>query len=413
LRIGFFVWEYPPSLVGGLGTYAQNMAPKLVNLGHNVSVFTMNRGGLPTVEVLDGVDVHRPQIMDMTKGLSLIVSDGLNRWGSGLRFFSDITVYNMLSASKFLNKLVAKENARFDMICYHDWLSALAGITVQQNSKLPSVFHVHSTEWGRTNGQGSEVVSNIELAASQTADRIITVSNVMKEDLVRHGWPKNKIDVVWNGVDPNVYDPAKIGSGEVEALRAKYGVAPDDRMLLFVGRLSPVKGVLSLIQAMPDIVKRQPKTKLVVLASGELEREVISLVEGLGLSGSVKLRLEFVAEELRILHYAASDLCVFPSTYEPFGIVTLEAMSMAKPVVAGARGVVGFVEQVIPHGPDRCGVHVNGSDPGDIAWGVDEALKDPEQAKAWGANGRRRVQEYFTWDRAAAETLKVYRRAIR
>ncbi len=413
MRIGFFVWEYPPSLVGGLGTYAQNMAPKLVELGHSVSVFTMNRGGLPTREVLEGVDVHRPLIMDMTKGLSLIASDGLNRWGSGLRFFSDIAVYNTLSASKFLNKLVANEKARFDMICYHDWLSALAGITVQQNSKLPSVFHVHSTEWGRTSGQGSEVVSNIEEMASQTADRIITVSNVMKEDLLQHGWQKNKIDVVWNGVDPEVYDPARIGSGEVEALRAKYGIAPDDRMLLFVGRLSPVKGILSLIQAMPDIVKRQPKTKLVVLASGELEREVISLVEGLGLSGSVKLRLEFVAEELRILHYAASDLCVFPSTYEPFGIVTLEAMSMAKPVVAGARGVVGFVEQVIPHGPDRCGVHVNGSDPGDIAWGVDEALKDPEQAKAWGANGRRRVQEYFTWDRAAAETLKVYRRACR
>jgi glycosyltransferase involved in cell wall biosynthesis len=413
LRIGFFVWEYPPSLVGGLGTYAQNMAPKLVKMGHSVSVFTMNRGGLPTREVLEGVEVHRPQIMDMTKGLSLIASDGLNRWGSGLKFFSDIAVYNTLSASKFLNKLVAGEKTKFDMICYHDWLSALAGITVQQNSKLPSVFHVHSTEWGRTGGQGSDVVSNIEQAASQTADRIITVSNVMKEDLQRHGWPKNKIDVVWNGVDPSVYDPAKVGSGEVEALRAKYGIAPDDRMLLFVGRLSPVKGILSLIQAMPDIVKRQPKTKLVVLASGELEREVISLVEGLGLNGSVKLRLEFVAEELRILHYAASDLCVFPSTYEPFGIVTLEAMSMAKPVVAGARGVVGFVEQVVPHGPDRCGVPVNGSDPADIAWGVDEALKDPEQGKAWGANGRRRVQDYFTWDRAVAETLKVYRRVNR
>jgi glycogen(starch) synthase len=413
LRIGFFVWEYPPSLVGGLGTYAQNMAPKLVRMGHDVSVFTMNRGGLPTREVLEGVDVHRPLVMDFTKGLSLIVSDGLNRWGSGLRFFSDIMVYNTLSASKFLNQLVAEEHAKFDLICYHDWLSALGGMTVQQNLKLPSVFHVHSTEWGRTNGQGSEVVSNIESAASESADRIITVSNVMKEDLQTHGWPKNKIDVVWNGVNPNVYDPARIKAGEAEALRAKYGIAPDDKMMLFVGRLSPVKGIISLIQAMPDIIKRQPKAKLVVLASGELEREVVSLVEGLGLSSAVKLRLEFVAEELRILHYAASDLCIFPSTYEPFGIVTLEAMSMGKPVVAGARGVVGFVEQVIPHGPDRCGVHVNGADPGDIAWGVDEALKDPDAAKVWGANGRRRVQEYFTWDRAVAETLKVYRRAIR
>ena len=87
MRIGFFVWEYPPSLVGGLGTYAQNMAPRLVKLGYDVSVFTLNRGGLPTREVMEGVEVHRPLIMDMTKGLSLIASDGLNRWGSGLRFF--------------------------------------------------------------------------------------------------------------------------------------------------------------------------------------------------------------------------------------------------------------------------------------------------------------------------------------
>jgi glycosyltransferase involved in cell wall biosynthesis len=139
----------------------------------------------------------------------------------------------------------------------------------------------------------------------------------------------------------------------------------------------------------------------------------MALVDGLGLSGSVKLRLEFVPEEQRILHYAASDLCVFPSTYEPFGIVTLDAMAMSKSVVAGARGVVGFVEQVVPHGPERCGMHVNGSDPADIAWGIDEALRDPDQAKAWGANGRRRVEQYFTWDRAASETLKVYKKAIR
>ncbi|MGA1974954.1 MAG: glycosyltransferase family 4 protein [Conexivisphaerales archaeon] len=413
MRIGFFVWEYPPSLVGGLGTYAQNMAPRLVKLGYDVSVFTLNRGGLPTREVMEGVEVHRPLIMDMTKGLSLIASDGLNRWGSGLRFFSDIEVYNTLSAAKFLNELVEKEERRFDMVCYHDWLSALAGITVQHDAKLPAVFHVHSTEWGRTNGQGSDAVSRIEEAAAESADRIITVSNLMKEDLVRHAWPKGKIDVVWNGVDPSRYDPAKVKREDVAALRSSYGIAPDEKMLLFVGRLSPVKGILSLIQAMPDVVKRQPKTKLVVLASGELEREVMALVDGLGLSGSVKLRLEFVPEEQRILHYAASDLCVFPSTYEPFGIVTLEAMAMSKPVVAGARGVVGFVEQVVPHGPERCGMHVNGSDPADIAWGIDEALRDPDQAKAWGANGRRRVEQYFTWDRAASETLKVYKKAIR
>jgi glycogen(starch) synthase len=410
--MGFFVWEYPPALVGGLGTYAQNMAPRLVKMGNDVSVFTMNRGQLPTRETVEGVDVNRPLIADASRILPLFTTESLNKWGTGMRFFSDIAMYNLLSASKFINELILKEGYKFGGICYHDWLSGMAGMMVKQNSKLPSVFHVHSTEWGRTNGMGSEVVAHIEQASAEAANRIITVSNVMREDLAHHGWERSKIDVVWNGVDPERYDPAKSKADDVKALRKKYQIASNEKMLLFVGRLSPVKGILALIQAMPDVLKSYPNAKLVVLGSGELEVETRSLVESLGLGGAVKLRLEFVPEDERILHYGAADVCVFPSTYEPFGIVTLEAMAMEKPVVAGARGVVGFVEQVIPHGPDRCGLHVNGADPNDIAWGIEETLRDSEQAKAWGVNGRKRVKEHFTWDRAVTETLKVYKKVM-
>jgi glycogen(starch) synthase len=108
------------------------------------------------------------------------------------------------------------------------------------------------------------------------------------------------------------------------------------------------------------------------------------------------------------LHYAASDICIFPSVYEPFGIVSLEAMAMEKPVVVGARGVVGFREQVLSSGPDQNGVHVNGEDPLDIAWGIKETLRNPEKARNWGENGRKRVIEYFTWRKVADETLKIY-----
>jgi glycosyltransferase involved in cell wall biosynthesis len=132
----------------------------------------------------------------------------------------------------------------------------------------------------------------------------------------------------------------------------------------------------------------------------------------MGLSKAVKLRFEFVPEKERILHYAAADLCVFPSTYEPFGIVCLEAMAMAKPVVVGARGVVGFAEQVIPDGPNRCGLHVNGWEPNDITWGISEALSNPQQAKVWGLNGRKRVKECFTWEKTVLETLKVYQKVV-
>jgi glycosyltransferase involved in cell wall biosynthesis len=83
-------------------------------------------------------------------------------------------------------------------------------------------------------------------------------------------------------------------------------------------------------------------------------------------------------------------------------------MSMAKPIVVGAQGVVGFREQVVPLGSDQNGVHVNGGNPTDIAWGIKEILCDSERAKRWGENGRKRVLQYFTWRKAAEQTLKIY-----
>jgi starch synthase len=83
-------------------------------------------------------------------------------------------------------------------------------------------------------------------------------------------------------------------------------------------------------------------------------------------------------------------------------------MAMAKPVVVGAHGVVGFREQVINSGPDQNGIHVNGENPADIAWGIKEVLKDPENAKQWGKNGRQRALQYFTWNKVAEQTLQIY-----
>ena len=412
MRIALFVWEYPPTIAGGLGTYAQNMAPGLVKMGHEVSVFTLNRGRLPTREVLDGVDVHRPLISDASNVLSLIADHSLRRWGSGLKFFSDILIYNTLSATKLLNDLIIEQGYKFDVVSYHDWLSGIAGLIVRQNSDLPCVFHVHSTEWGRTNGRGSEVVSNIEKTASNNADQVVTVSNAMKYDLITHGWNGDKINFVWNGVDPSKYDPNKCNKKDAQVIRRKYQINEDESMVLFVGRLTQVKGALELVKSMVEVQKRSSKAKLVLLGIGEQENEIQRLVNNLGLTLNVKLQFEFVSEEERIQHYAASDVCVFPSTYEPFGIVSLEAMAMAKPVVVGARGVVGFAEQVIPNGPEKCGIHVNGGDPIDIAWGINEVLQDKEQATTWGLNGRQRVLNCFTWDNAISETLKIYQKVI-
>jgi len=242
---------------------------------------------------------------------------------------------------------------------------------------------------------------------AQNSDRIVTVSYTMQEDLIKHGWSPSKISVVWNGVDPERYDPKNVQKEEVDAIRQKYGIPNGWNMLLFVGRLTWVKGIGNLLQAMPMVIKEYPNTKLVILGKGD-EQAIVDAAERLNIKDKVVYRFDFVTEKERILHYAAADVCIFPSTYEPFGIVSLEAMSMEKPVVVGARGVVGFKEQVISRGTDQNGVHINGEDPADIAWGINLTLSNPEKAKNWGENGRRRVLEYFTWRKVAEQTSKIY-----
>lgn len=408
MKICFCVWEYPPKLVGGLGTYAEYITKEFVELGHDVTVFTLNEGDLKTHEVLNGVEVHRPMIADASNIFPMFVTEDLRKWGTNIRLFNDIFIYNILSASKLINQLIKKENEQFDIVCVHDWLSSIAGIIVKNETKTPVVFHVHSTEWGRSGGPGSEVVSHFELMTAQLADRIITVSHAMRDDLIRHGWPEEKISVVWNGVDPERYNPDNCDPDDAEEIRDKYNIAKDENVLLFLGRLTWVKAARNLIQAMPLILKEYPKTKLIILGKGEEQKDIVETANRLGMEDKIIYRFEFVPEEERILHYAASDVCIFPSIYEPFGIVSLEAMSMAKPVVVGARGVVGFREQVISSGPDQNGIHINGEDPADIAWGVKEVLENPARAKMWGENGRKRVLQYFTWKKVAEQTLQIY-----
>jgi Glycosyltransferase len=408
MRIGFFSWEYPPRLIGGLGTYADYVTRYLVRMGADVVVFTMNTGALKTSEVIHGVEVHRPLNVDASGILRIIAGNELQSWGDQLKFFSSIFTNDILCSAKFVNSLIRLQHVKFDMACVHDWLGGMAASIIKAETDLPVAFHVHSTEWGRSRGMGSKVVNDIEYHTSVIADRIITVSYAMKEDLVSHGWPGEKIYVVWNGVDPDVYDPKNVSPEETKALRARYGIAPDETMILFVGRLNWVKGIMNLVQAMPAVLREFPKAKLVVLGTGDEEANINNLIARLGIRKNVSLRLEFVSEHERIAHYAAADLCVFPSLYEPFGIVSLEAMAMEKPIVVGAKGVSGLKEQVVSSGPGQTGIHVDGGNPADIAWGVKKVLADPEKARQWGRNARERVLSYFTWEKAARQTLDVY-----
>ena len=413
MRIAFFSWEFYPHIVGGLGTYAIEITRKFVELGHDVTVFTLNPGNLRTFDLWRGTLIHRPQIVDTSRVFPLLASDDLKNWGEHIKIFSDIFSFGHLSASKFINELMRKNQEHFDLVAIHDWLSCISGLVIKQEiDELSTVFHVHSTEQLRSGGEGSRVIRDLEMKMGEEADKIITVSYSMRDHLTYLGYPKEKIRPVWNGCDPEKYDSSSVDPNRTENLKRRYKISSDEQVVFFIGRLTWIKGIYNLIQAMPQVIEEFPLVKFVVLGKGEAYDPILHLAERLNVKKNLILRSEFVSEEERILHYAMSDICVFPSISEPFGIVSLEAMSMGKPVVVGARGVSGFKEQVIPSGPNQCGIHINGENPTDIAWGIKEILNDPKKGIYWGRNGRRRVLQYFTWKQAAENTLNVYNETL-
>lgn len=410
MKIAVFVYEYPPKIVGGLGTYAAEITRKFVLNDNDVTVFTMNddAGSLPTREIWRGIEIHRPLHIDVSDSLPDVIAEDIRKWGRGIHLFGNLMVYNYLSAAKLINELIKKEGMKYDVVVAHDWLSAMGGITVKRETGLPLAFHVHSTEKGRTLGNGSSVVSNIELRGGKMADMVVTVSYAMKDELIQLGFPREKIQVAYNGVDPQKYNPANIAREDIKRIRAKYGLKDDDFMILFLGRLVGVKGVDKLIMAMPHILAKLPKAKLVIVGVGDLQEYLANLTRTIRLDEYVKFCFDFIPEEERILHYAACNIAVFPSYYEPFGIVALEAMAMEKPVVVGAAGVSGMREIVICCGEEQCGYHIDPNNPSDIAWGVISALESPEKSRMLGKNGRKRVLAEFTWSKIARKTIELY-----
>jgi glycosyltransferase involved in cell wall biosynthesis len=409
MRVIHFSWEYPPVIYGGLGTFATELTQKQVTLGHDISVLTFNKdNNLPPYETWKKVKIYRPNSVDFSSVLYLAADYELRSWGEYFTFFSDVMSYNLMSASYLINKLIRKTGNTYDIIDAHDWLGILGGMVAKKEENIPLIFHVHSTEVGRSIGRGSHTIKDIEFEGGQVADCVITVSNAMSDELQKLGFSEDKIRVCWNGVDPNKYDPSRVTHEERNSLRKKYGIQNNENLLFFIGRLVTVKGVDKLIQAMPEILTDFPNSKLVILGVGDMEYQLREIIQTLGLQDKIILRTEFVSEPERIQHFAAADIVVLPSLYEPFGIVCTEAMSLEKPVVVGAHGTNGMREQVIPQGEHQCGLHINPFNPDDIAWGVKQILQLDDKGKTMGKNGRQRVINEFSWDIITQRTLEIY-----
>ena len=191
MRIVHFSWEFPPVIFGGLGTFAMEITQKQKAMGNDITVFSLNRANkLRTSDNWNGISVYRPTNLDIAKPLDFCINSELQSWGDNFQFFSDVMGYNLFSASKLVNMLTDNGGKSFDVIDAHDWLGIMGGIVAKKALGLPLMFHVHSTETGRSVGYGSETIKEIEYNGGQIADCVITVSYAMKDELKRLGFPE-------------------------------------------------------------------------------------------------------------------------------------------------------------------------------------------------------------------------------
>jgi glycosyltransferase involved in cell wall biosynthesis len=405
MRIAYICNEFPPLVYGGLGVYVDQISRELTSLGPKVTVFTLgdegqSGQGLSRHEDVGGVEVYREIPVPLRDGLEIFLSGETLAWGEGLGLLLDLLSYNHLSAARIL------DSGPLDLCVAHDWLALPAGMAVKRRG-LPMIYHVHGLEIGRSSHPNLQLAA-LEKRGAEVADAVITVSQAMRQEMARLGVDEKKVSVCYHGVDASFYDPAKVDPKAVGNLRKKYGLGEIDQLVLFLGRLEPVKGVMQLIEAMSMVAQKYPRARLLLVGRGSLEEKVCQELKRRDIG---TLITDFLAPEEKRDHYALADLCAFPSIYEPFGIVALEAAAMGVAAVVGASGTSGLREIVEnPAAPRPTGVHVDGRSPEDIAWGVELALEDPVRLKVWGQNARARALERFTWGKAAEETLEIYRR---
>jgi len=286
----------------------------------------------------------------------------------------------------------------------HTWYADMGAMWISTLNEIPLVVTLHSMEplrpWKRDQlGTGFDISSWIERTVVEAADRVVAVSNLMREDILTHyDVDPAKVVVIHNGIDPDVY----VKATEKTALE-RYGVT--EPYVLFVGRISEQKGIFDLIEASKEL---QEGVKLVVCAAApdtpELKERLTKATDG---RDDVLWINEMVAKPDVIQLYSHATVFACPSVYEPFGIINLEAMACETAVVASATG--GILE-VVEDGVT--GILVPPSNPAELAGALNRLVANPGEAVAMGRAGRKRVEDTFSWAAVARKTEALYAELI-
>lgn len=392
MRIDLITKEYPPHIYGGAGVHVAELV-KVLRKTIEVKVRCFG-------EVRDESDTfaytHPADFDSANPALQTMATD--------LAMVSDMT--------------------STDLVHSHTWYANFAGQVASKLHGVPHLITAHSLEplrpWKEQQlGGGYLLSSYIEKSAYEDATGIIAVSAGMRDDILR-AYPQidpAKVTVVHNGIDLEAFQAAK----DLDSVRA-HGVDPDQRSVLFVGRITKQKGLPYLLKAARDL----PADVQLVLAAGapdtpQILQEVTDLVEELRKirSNVIWIQKHLSRPELIAL-LSSATVFACPSIYEPLGIVNLEAMACSIPVVATATG---GIPEVVAHNQTGLLVPIEQLKDGsgtpidearfvsDFAAALNQML-DSSQLREFGEAGRTRVEQHFSWSSIADQTLSVYRRAI-
>ena len=387
MKILMLTWEYPPRVVGGISRVVYDLSHRLIKDGHEVTVVTYRDGEVPYYEDDKGVKVHRVDNY-------MIQPNNFIDWILQLNF-------NMVERA---SQIIA-EQGKFDVIHAHDWLVANAAKTLKHSFDIPIVATIHATEAGRNSGirePNQKYINDTEWMLTYEANEVIVNSNYMKSEVQRlFGLPFEKINVVPNGVNLNKFT----GMDRDYSFRRKYAM-DNEKIILFMGRLVYEKGVQNLIAAMPKVLASYHDAKLVIAGKGGMLDELKAQADYLGISNKVYFAGYMNGKDVERM-YKAADISVFPSTYEPFGIVALEGMLAERPIVVSDAGGLGeIVEHRVTGMKSYCG------NPNSIADSILELLFNPELCDNIVKNAKIKVKENYNWQKIAQDTHFTYQKAI-
>ena len=388
MKILMLTWEYPPRIVGGIARVVHDLSKRLIKDGHEVTVVTYrDNADVPEYENDKGVNVYRVDNY-------MIHPNNFIDWIMQLNF-------NMLSkATEIINK-----EGGFDVIHAHDWLVTYAAKSLKNAYDIPIVATIHATEAGRNSGIHDETqryINDTEWLLTYEATEVIVNSNYMKNEIQRlFGLPFDKINVIPNGINLSNFT----GIERDYDFRRQYAM-DNEKIILYVGRLVYEKGVQHLIAAMPKILSNYHDAKLIIAGRGGMMDELRAEANNLGLNDKIYFTGYLNSKQVQKM-YKCADVAVFPSTYEPFGIVALEAMLAGVPTVVSD---VGGLDEIVTHGVD--GMKSYAGNANSIADSVTALLYDHQLATNVSKKAKQKVKEQFNWEKIAQDTHFTYEKAI-